>query len=219
MRALALPALALLAGLAAGPVSAGEEEPDYGRAGPYLAIGGAWATPLFEDEIEDFASDLAGTPVDVDVDDTWTASALLGYRLFPLLAAEAQYEYVDEFRISASAAGISGGVDLSGHVLTGNLKLLLPLWRFQPYVLGGVGVVWYDASGGIVGLPQAQFEDEQAFAGRVGAGLDLYLTESLVLDVGATAVLTAEKISTDLDVSDVDGLHYVAGRAMFQVRF
>ena len=210
-----VPALLLVA---AGGARAGDDD-GYARSGPYVGFGVTWVTDLFEDEAERYASDLAGAPVQVKIDDTWGLQGVLGYRVLPFLALEAQYEFVDEFAVGASGGGASGSVDLSGHVLTGNLKLVLPTWRIQPYLLAGVGVVWYEASGSISGLGQVVFEDARAFAGRVGAGVDIYLTESLLLDVGATAVLTTEEVSSNVTAQDLDGLHYVAAGASLEVRF
>ncbi|MEZ4218019.1 MAG: hypothetical protein R3E88_16145 [Myxococcota bacterium] len=191
----------------------------FARTGAYIGAGGTWVTDVFEDDVADFASGLAGTNVDVDIHDTWGATALLGYRALPFLAVEAQYEYVDDFGVDASGAGVSGRVDLRGHVLTGNLKLVLPTWRIQPYVLAGLGVVWYRASGGISGLGAAVFEDDRAFAGRVGAGVDLVLSESWLLQVGASAVLTTEELSSNATAEDLDGIHYVGAGATLQYRF
>lgn len=212
--ALACSALALLVARTATADGA-----DFARSGAYLGAGATWVTDLFEDAASDYASDLAGSSVSVEIDDSWGAQAVLGYRVLSFLAIEAQYEHVDELEIEASGAGVAGRVELEGHVLTGNLKLVIPTWRIQPYLLGGIGVVWYDASGTISGLGTAVFEDDRAFAGRVGAGLDLYLTRSWLLEVGATAVLSTEKISSNATAEDLDGLHYVAAGATLQYRF
>ena len=61
--------------------------------------------------------------------------------------------------------------------------------------------------------------DEWVLAGRVGAGVDFYLTRSLVLNVAATTVLTADEISSDFNLDDVGGLNYVAVQAGLQIRF
>ena len=208
--------LAAAACVVAGVASADE---GYSRSGGYIGVGATWVTDLFEDEVADFASDLAGTPVDVDIDETWGFHGVIGYRVAPIVALEAQYEYIDDFGIGASGSGVSGNVTLEGHALTGNLKLIVPTWRVQPYVLAGVGVVWYSAAGSVAGVGQALFEDDQAFAGRVGAGLDVYLSPHWLVNVGASAVLTTEKVSSNIGADDLDGLHYVGAGASLQYRF
>jgi len=215
--ALPLVVFVLSALLGAGQVSA--QDRGYSRSGPYVGAGATWVSGLFEDEVGNFASDLAGTPIAVDIQDTWGLNAVVGYRLIPILAVEAQYEYVDKFGIDATGLGVASNLQLEGHVVTGNLKLLLPTWRVQPYVLVGAGVVWYSVSGGVTGLGQALIKDDRAFAGRVGAGLDLYVTESWLLNVGASAVLSTEKVSSSVGASDLKGLHYVGAGASVQYRF
>jgi len=62
--------------------------------------------------------------------------------------------------------------------LSGNLKLYVLDGRFQPYVAGGVGGAWafVDVSGALNGS-----ETFGSFLGRVGGGLDVYLTENLAV--------------------------------------
>ena len=55
------------------------------------------------------------------------------------------------------------------------------------------------------------------FAGRLGAGLDVYITKHILLTAGANAVLS----TTDFELFgvDVDPLFYVGGQAGLQYRF
>jgi hypothetical protein len=67
-----------------------------------------------------------------------------------------------------------------------NLKILVPSSRFQPYALIGVGAQ------GLVGSatvgPVTASDDLWGFATRPAVGLDVYLTENLLVngEVGAT---------------------------------
>jgi outer membrane protein W len=204
--------LALLIGIA-GSAHAG----DFGHSGPYVGLGGAFATDLFEDDLDDAVEDAVGSSVDLDVDEGWGVGAVLGYRMLPILAAELQYEYVDSFGIDAASLSVSD-LDVRGHVTTVNLKLVLPTWRIQPYLLVGVGAALYTASGELLGTDLLA-DDEWTFAGRVGGGIDLYITKRVLLNVGATTVLTTNEVSTDITGEDIGALNYVAVQAGLQFRF
>ena len=55
------------------------------------------------------------------------------------------------------------------------------------------------------------------FAGRLGAGIDVYITKHILVTAGASAVLSA----TDFRVAgqDVEPIFYVGGQAGIQYRF
>jgi outer membrane protein W len=109
-------------------------------------------------------------------------------------------------------------LDLTGHVVTLNLKLVLPTWRIQPYLLLGIGGAFYQSEGSVLGT-NLFANDEWVLAGRVGGGIDFYLTRHLVLNVAATTVLTADEVSSNFSAEDVGGLNYVAVQAGLQYRF
>jgi outer membrane protein W len=205
-------AFSLCAGLA---VSAGAE--DFSRPGPYVGLGGTFGTNLFEDDVEDVVEDVTGTSVDLDIDNSWGLNTVLGYRMASFFATELQYEYIDSFQIAVSSPAASE-LDLTGHVMTLNLKLVLPTWRIQPYLLLGIGGAFYQSEGSVLNT-NLFARDEWVLAGRVGGGLDFYLTKHLVLNVAATAVLTADEVSSSFSAEDVGGLNYVAVQAGLQYRF
>jgi opacity protein-like surface antigen len=205
-------AFSLCAGVA---VSA--EAGDFSRSGPYLGLGGTFGTDLFENDVENVVEDVTGTPVDLDIDNSWGLNTVLGYRMLPFLATELQYEYIDSFQIAVSSPA-SSKLDLTGHVATLNLKLVLPTWRIQPYLLLGIGAAYYNANGSVLNTNLFS-NDEWVLAGRVGGGIDFYLTEHLVLNAGATTVLTADEVSSNFSAEDVGGLNYVAVQAGLQYRF
>ena len=181
---------------------------DFGARGFYVAAGGSYTqNELVEEQLEDGVS----PGIDLDVDDTWGARGVFGYRILPFLAAELEYEHVGRYDVSVSGGDVAR---LRANVLTVNVKTLLPLWRVQPYLLVGIGgAQWrFDDELGI-DLP----EDETEFAGRAGAGVDLHLTPRLVLDAGADVVLS----STDSIplASDVDFLGYTTVGVALQYRF
>jgi opacity protein-like surface antigen len=173
-------ALVLLPGLAAA------DDDDFSRRGVYLGIGGIYTqNGQIEDEIEDAVPPIVDK---IEVDDSAGFNALVGYRLFPVLAAELQYEYVDGFDLKATVGPATQKIEIQSHLVTANLKAILPIWRVQPYLLGGAGVIrWeFDESGP---LPNFFSSGETDFAARAGGGIDFYLTRNIVLNAGANVVI------------------------------
>jgi hypothetical protein len=137
---------------------------------------------------------------------------VLGYRMASFFATELQYEYIDSFQIDVGSPAVSE-LDLTGHVMTLNLKLVLPTWRIQPYLLRHQGPSTLE---GTCSAPTSS-RDEWVLAGRAGAGIVLP-DRHLILN-GATTVLTADEVSSDFSAEDVGGLNYVAVQAGLQYRF
>jgi opacity protein-like surface antigen len=205
-----------VAALALLPGAAAAYDDDFARSGPYIGIGGIYTqNGLIEDEVDDALP----SGVDLDVDDSAGVNALFGYRILPWLAAELQYEYVDGFDITAVAGPITQKIEVQSHLVTANLKAILPIWRIHPYLLAGAGVIrWeFDESGPF----DVVSSGETDFAGRAGAGIDFYLTRNIVLNAGANVVVA----NTSVDFSgfpggdEVDYLFYIAAGGGLQYRF
>ena len=196
-------ALALLPGLARA------EFGEFTRSGLYVGVGGMYTlNSLIEDQIAD------AVPISVSVDDSWGVDALLGYRLFSFLATEVQYEYVHGYDLASSGVTFAS---LRAHVLTANLKGILPVWRFQPYLRAGAGFVRWELDDELgLGLDS----DSTDFAGRVGGGIDFHLTSRLLLNAGADVVFTTTGFeSSSPGIGGVDYLSYVSVGAGLQYRF
>jgi opacity protein-like surface antigen len=159
-----------------------EAEDDFGRSGAYVGANATYAWDLLQTEIYSVAG--FGT-VPLDYSDSWGFNVRAGYRIASFIAVEAQYEWLDGIDISAPGFGPIG--TYHPDVLTGNLKLILPTWRLQPYALAGVGMT----SWSIDFAPNTGFAEasDTGFAFRGGAGIDIYLSEHLVLNTEGTAVL------------------------------
>jgi opacity protein-like surface antigen len=168
-----------------------------------------------------------------DLDESFGANALLGYRIWSWFALELQYEWVDEYDIKGSAEFFippSGLIPLSGklysiegHTLTANTKWIIPFWRIQPYLLLGGGVAMSDVSKGSLAddfttVLGADIDDGTHLkpAARAGLGLDLYITKHIVVNAQASAVLTTLK---NPDIGDIDDLNYMSFAAGLQYRF
>jgi hypothetical protein len=153
---------------------------DFSRAGGYFGINGAWGSSMLTDEVIDIVGGPSGL---VSFGDSGGLNTRLGARFWKIVALEAQYEWMHG--ISASVLGVPIGT-YKPHTLTANLKLYLPISRFQPYLLGGAGVGFWKFESIYPGIPTI---DTTGFAGRVGLGLDLYLTEKIVLNFESAGVL------------------------------
>jgi opacity protein-like surface antigen len=214
-----------------------ESDPDpFDRPGFYIGGGATYQFNAFasriEDVIEDELKDLVPfSNPNIDLDESFGANALLGYRVWSWFALELQYEWVDEYDIKGSVEmpvpfppfPLSGKLySIEGHTLTVNTKWIIPFWRIQPYLLLGGGVAMSDVSKGsladaFTGLG-ADIDDGKHVkpAARAGLGLDLYITKHIVVNAQASAVLTTLK---NPDIGDVDDLNYMSFMAGLQYRF
>ena len=166
-------------------------------------------------------------------------NARIGYRLRPYLAAEFQVDYIPPFETDviitnvAAANGTSGtptaGVKAgditvletfhSTHQMTtamAALKILLPLGRVQPYVVGGGGIVYAKTTGSYLSHCTQQVSCREFtsnhgpvpndisggalvggfdFGFRAGGGIDLYMTEHLVLFWEGSAIIPVGKLN------------------------
>ncbi len=197
-----------------GPACA---EDDFTRPGWYAGVGGTFAVHLFEDIVEEELEEAVPGDGDVgDVDHAAGINARFGRRFRSWLAAEVQYEWVSGFDVSARELGKI--FSLEGHTWTLNGKLLYPIKRFHPYFLGGMGVTVYklkDRSG--IGLNFQR--DDLAFAGRVGFGGDVYLTNNWVANLEVTGVLTTNDINDPAGEEAFSALHYLSTQFGIQYRF
>ncbi len=190
--------------------------PDFSRAGFYAGGGLSYATDLYEDEIEDALN----TGFGVDIDDTFGVNLRLGGRFFRFVALELQYEWLDSYDINIANAGGRSRVD--AQTFTGNLKLYLPIQRFQPYLLAGIGFQRYEIDNDYLIGPFRSQDDDIDLAGRVGLGFDVYLTEHIVFYAEGSAVLSEAKIDLPPVVAGgdtVDNLFYAGFQSGLLWRF
>jgi opacity protein-like surface antigen len=178
-----------------------EIEGGYARDGWYVAVAGVRA-------LDNFA-----TP-EHRVKDSFGVNGRLGFRFLEYAALEFEYERVFEFELRSP----SSRSDFEVNVFTANARGYLPLWkigswaeRLHPYALAGIGLHQVDVD--VHGSPAGSFRDGQrgSFAVRMGGGLDLYLTDRLVLFQETSYVLPAS--------DDNDEMQYVAVSFGLQWRF
>jgi opacity protein-like surface antigen len=214
----------ILIGVLPGPaLAAGPDDEGFGHTGFYLGVGGAAGLELFEDALEDIANDEG---VNLSVDQSWAINARAGYRLASWVALELMYEYLDSFQIDVDSVDVGGPpipvgttlADYSTHTGTLNLKLIVPTWRIQPYLLLGAGGQYFDLEASpLVQGTELDFGDSGwAFAGRPGLGIDLYLTKHILLNAEASGVLSTSSPDT---VPDIGDLFYLSVGGGLQYRF
>ena len=198
--------IVLLAALAVPNARAADSE--FARSGPYIGVGATYGINVLESAFDDVLGN------NVDVDNTWGANARLGYRATSWLAVEAEYEYLDNFEVSVDNIRLA---DLQAQTISANLRFIVPIKRFQPYLVLGAGATLFSLDDNAVpGLDV----DHSSFSGRVGLGFDIYLTRSILLGIGADAVVSNAEVTDEFFSGDSSGsLSYVAIHAGFDYRF
>ena len=209
------------------------DDDPFDRPGFYAGVSGVYTYNFFDKQIENFLEDELGQQGSVDIGNSGGVSARVGYRAASWFAAELQYEWIAPYDVDVSGdlgpggSTISGRLyDIEGHTLTVNTKWIIPFWRMQPYLLVGAGYSLYDVGRGPLAAPIETADDDiqieggkqNAFAGRAGLGLDLYLTDKIVLMTEATAMVTTKNFETP-NQGAIDDLYYLAFSAGLQYRF
>lgn len=218
--------LAAWSSLLGGQIAA--EEPAYDRNGPYLALAGTFGVPLRLDEAVDTTLP-DPTPTreiaieGVDAEGSIGFHARAGYRFHSRAAAEIHFEYLDEFNVTArdgqrpEPLANASIISVEAWTLTADLKAFLLTGRVQPYGVLGLGLMDSRTKptsvGGVEGQETpvvADAPEGQAFVGRMGVGLDMYLSPHFLVSVDATYVLPA---------GSLQDLQYLSFGWGFQYRF
>jgi hypothetical protein len=146
---------------------------DYVREGWYVGAHGVYA-------VEDF--DIRGT-----ADNDFGFNLFAGYRMFRGLASDFEFEYVDALSARGDPAGPN--YDIRTFDIAWNFRLYPLAWAFepssdfqrvQPYLSAGPSLQWVQ----LQRLPGGD-RDDGDFAGRLGGGIDFYLTENVALSADA----------------------------------
>jgi opacity protein-like surface antigen len=169
----------------AARVARADDDTSFGRSGPYLGVGASRSFNVIE-------AFLSGTPIleDIQVNDSWGVNVRAGYHLTSWFALEAEYEWLNDFNFRLRGREFGS---LGMQSATANMRFILPLSRFQPYFLLGAGALVSHTSTRF-GLLTVE---DPAFGGRIGLGLDLYLTHNLLFNLGFEGVLSPAKIAVN----------------------
>lgn len=197
LRRLLAASLALLAAPLLGASPAAVQ--DYVREGWYVGARGVYA-------IEDF-------DVDASVDDDFGFNLFGGYRMFRGLASDFEFEYVDALSARGDPAGPN--FDIRTFDFAWNFRVYPLAWAFepssvfqrvQPYLSAGPSIQWVQ----LQRLPGVD-RDEGNFAGRLGGGIDFYLTQSVALSGSAIYTIGTGDVSDYRYLSVGWGLTYRFG--------
>jgi len=228
--AMLVASLILMLSGAAGAETNSDSDP-FDRPGFYIGGGGTYQFNAFSSRIEDVIDDAVndatgGSNASFNLEESGGLNALIGYRVWSWFAVELQYEWVDEYDIEGSVdllVPIPGTLySIEGHALTLNTKWIIPFWRVQPYLLIGGGMAISEVSTGDLSAVVSTFGGEINDgtnikpAARAGLGLDLHITQHIVLNAQVSAVVTTLKSP---EIGDVDDLNYMSFAAGLEYRF
>jgi len=158
----------------------------YTGPGPYVGIGPAGGFPSFQGNLPDFGNSVG-------------FNARGGYRFNDFLAAEALYEYMDDFGSSVSlSTGGNGHLNLQTNNFSLLGKVILPTGtRIEPFLDGGVGFLNTnaDANFAVRAAHVSAGKSDTEFAGRIGAGVDVWLTDHIAAYVDSGYVMPTSTLS------------------------
>jgi opacity protein-like surface antigen len=164
-----VPFLFILVGLLFASPAAAE---DWGRRGWYAGLGAGTGSDFLDSVFEEATMGV------VTVGTTGSFNARGGYRLLSWLALEAMYEGV--YGIPISVAG-TNAASFDTHSFLANGRLILPIGRFHPYFILGLGAQYgvFDGRGSLAGADLSRWD----LGIRTGLGLDAYVTRNWLLNV------------------------------------
>lgn len=194
-------------------IAAADGIEQYDRPGVYLGLGGIYAFHWFAGK--SFDRNLGGRGVQVITSSSGGFNARAGYRVNPWFATEVAYEWIDGFTNKIRGTNVA---TLTSHQLTLNGKFIYSEWgRFQPYGLVGVGLSIWEASDR-VGRGSGLDATSVGVAGRIGVGLDAYVNENLLVNMGLDMALSTTEINNSIG-GDLKNLFYIPVQLGVQYRF
>jgi opacity protein-like surface antigen len=162
-------ALAMACGTMALTGKDDDAEHPFARRGPLLTIGANAAVgPLGDGSKAANAS--------------YGLNASAGYRCNRRVATEVEVEWLGGYEPTYE-------VDLDPVTVTSNARVYVLTGRLQPYVLFGAGIMWVSSGDGETG------DGDTGMAIRAGAGVDFYLTKSVLLNGKLDYVRAFQQIS------------------------
>ena len=220
LRLLGLTLGLLMIPLAAAAQDDGEEgkKNDWSRTGPYFGasvVGGGFtaATDDLNDQLSPLGLELPpdfsavppfmGTSNDIEHDLGLGYDIYVGYRAHKFVAAELEFEHLTDIEFDEN-----GGTFLDGESMTftASVRAILPLGRFEPFGVVGVGLMHTDLNDsqnlGVV------YEDGVGFLWKVGGGFDFHVTECVGLRFSTDYMRPKGNIHNLEHVSVGGGLFY-----------
>jgi opacity protein-like surface antigen len=164
----------------------------FARKGAYVGFGGYYA-------LENFDRDAAiEADLDIGADDGGGLDLRGGYRFHPRFSAELLFQYYFEFGVKEQNTGENDNFD--GWSTTLNAKAYGLLGAVQPYAVVGLGALVFKEKKG----------EDAGFLARMGGGVDLYLTDHIVVEA---------EVGYALPAGDLDDYQFVTFGGGIQYRF
>ncbi len=196
----------LLCGIAVQPAGA-ENDDDPSRTGLYLGLGAAFAFENFSFDSDKLGmSAILGPGVDPDYDNSQGAHLQVGYRVHRALGLEFLYEFLEGFD---STDGIPD-VEIDSHLFTLNAKVYPLGGRWQPYLLGGLGLRLINSEV-LDKSVKKPFETDAGFTARLGGGIAYSVTRHFVVELEGSYQIGAGGIVGHADYGTL-GLHFLYRR-------
>ena len=168
------------------------DDSDDPLVGIYIGLGGLFALENFDRDAA-----IAGDTLKIGADNAGGFELRGGYRVHPNFAGELLFQYYANF--SVKDRNLSGENDsFNGWSLTANVKGYPILGRIQPYALAGVGALVFNEKRG----------EDLGFVARVGGGIDVYILESVVVDLEIVYVLPAGSLDDYQFTTFAAGIQY-----------
>ena len=179
------------------------------RMGGYIGGGFTYSIHLFEGRLGDIIEE-----VEISLDHSPGFHVYGGFRLLPFLALEGEYEYVDGFKGSVEGLDV---LKIKGHTFTGNLRLIAPIYRIQPFFVVGLGTTKYSLAETVSGIDLGI--DQNAFAIRIKGGVEGYFTKNFGVSGAFGGVITTHDIDNPTSLESLSGMHYLALQIGAVIRF
>jgi opacity protein-like surface antigen len=194
-----LTCLLLLATAPSALAQAGGAAPDFARPGWYVGAGFSVGFESFSG-IKEIEEDIG---LNVTVSEAFGVNGRAGYRLFPWLALEGQFEWFSSFKYTTEGFVPPGQTDpqdvtlmeIEDYTLTLNAKGYPLTGRVQPFGLIGLGGMYARHTRNpllIAGDPTVDFG---GFVARFGGGVDYYLDPNWILTMDVSYLVTTGSVS------------------------
>jgi hypothetical protein len=162
------------------PEAAAPNEVSYVRRGLFAGLGGATAVEFFDGD------GASGEEVGLGL------NVRTGFRCSERESAELEFEWIEGFDGERPE-------DAALWVLTSNAKIALLTGRIQPFLLAGIGILHGDP---------ASRGPHTDLTGRLGGGVDVFVTQQLAVSLDASYVIPTGTVQQLDAVSIGWGLRY-----------
>jgi hypothetical protein len=180
----------------------------FDRRGFFIGAGGAYAGENFSDRPVRDIADIFGFGASANADDSWSVKGRGGYRCHPRFSVGATFEYFGGFDTQWKGDLGTGADDIGMFSVTTDIKGYLLTGRYQPYLLLGGGVMKIDTKvtnptgeltrggGEPITTPIIQAREDMDFVIRLGGGFDVYATDHVVVNIGASYLVPLGRVSS-----------------------